>query len=63
MGKTINKIIETLGEIIENDKTLIICTLLIYGVLAMVLDIKGSMGLVDKLSAGLLGMAIGRSLK
>lgn len=58
-----NKFIETFGEILENDKTLIICTLLIYGVLAMVLEIDGAMGLVDKLSAGLLGMAIGRSLK
>jgi len=60
---TLDKIIETIGEIVENDKTLIVTTLLLYGVVAMLLSLDGAVQLVEKLSSGLLGMAIGRSLK
>ncbi len=63
LKETIDKALSTAGEIVENDKTLIIFTLLVYGVVAMLLKLPGSIELIEKLSAGLLGMAIGRSMK
>lgn len=55
--------IEAAGAALENDKTLIIFTLLIYGVLALAMRVEGSIALIEKLSAALAGMAVGRSLK
>ena len=60
--ETIDKAISTAGELVENDKTLIIFTLLVYGVVVMLLRLPGSVELIEKLSAGMLGMAIGRGM-
>jgi hypothetical protein len=58
-----DKTMDTISEIAENDKTLIIFVLLIYGVVSLVMRYEGAMSLIEKLASGLLGMAIGRSLK
>ena len=63
IAETTDKAIKVAAEVVDNDKTLVIFTLLVFGVLAMAMRIEGCMSLVDKLSAGLLGMAIGRTFK
>jgi len=62
-GKTIKAVMDAVCDVAENDKTIIIFTLLVYGIVAMSLGLDGSVELVEKLSSGLLGMAIGRGLK
>ena len=54
---------EKIKEILDNDKNLIIVTILIFGCLAMLLRIDGSIEFAEKLATGLFGMAVGRSIK
>ncbi len=50
MKGTINNAITTAGELVENDKTLIIFTLLVYGVVALAMGLEGAVSLIEKLS-------------
>ena len=58
-----DKAMTTAGDIVENDKTLIIFVLLVYGVVALGMRYDGAMSLIEKLASGLLGMAIGRTME
>jgi len=46
-----------------DDKNLIVIVILIFGVLSLAMGVDGSMGLVEKMSYGLLGMAVGKGVK
>jgi len=46
-----------------DDKNLIVIVILVFGVLSLAMRIEGSMGLVEKMSYGLLGMAVGKGIK
>lgn len=45
-----------------DDKILVIVAIIIFGVLALMLEVEGSITLIEKLGYGLLGLATGKAL-
>jgi len=46
-----------------DDKTLVIITILVFGLVAILTKHEGALILIEKLSYGLLGMAVGKGMK